>query len=259
MSEHRVRTIGGIAVDDMAVTASQRPLVAALVLTRRAGASIDTLIDAVWPSNPPPTAKQSIQNQIARLRHSFGADLIITIGDRYQLAADTDVGEVDRLTLLCDRSALTTVDARAMADVLHRWNGEPYADLPDHPAAQAERARLQHAHSRLIETLARHQLADPRGDHHQTIVNLTVRTSIDPLHEHAWELLVVALHLVGRRTEALRTYARFTDVLDREFGTEPSRRFQHLRTLVAADEPIDPLLMSAAALLDTTPQLRATA
>jgi DNA-binding SARP family transcriptional activator len=259
MSKHRVRTIGGITIDDKAVTASQRPLVAALALSRRTGASIDTLSDAVWPSYPPPTAKQSIQNQIARLRHSFGADLIVTTGDRYQLAADTDVGEVDRLTLLCDRPVLTTTDARAMADLLHRWNGEPYADLPDNPAAQAERARLQHAHSRLIETLARHQLADPGADHHATIVDLTVRTSIDPLHEHAWELLVVALHLVGRRTEALRTYARFTEVLDREIGAEPSRRFQHLRVLVAADEPIDPLLMSAAASLHTPPQLRATA
>lgn len=259
MGEHTVRTIGGIAVDGEAVTKSQRPLVAALALTRRDGATADALIDAVWPASTPASARQSIQNQVARLRQSFGADLIVTTADRYLLTCTTDVDAVDRVARFCDHPTLTSAEAGAIAEVLAGWRGEPYADLTDHPLAQAERARLQLVQSRLIETLALHRLADPRGDHHASIVELTVRTSTEPLHEQAWELLVIALHLVGRRTEALGTYTRFAEVLDRLVGAAPSRRFQQMHAQVKADESIDPASIFSPARAISPIPLRATA
>ncbi len=217
------------------------------------------LADAVWLHSVPRSARQSIQNQIGRLRQSFGSGFILTSGDRYRLAWDTDVDAVDRVAPLCGRTVLTPVEAARVAAVLAGWTGEPYADLPDHPGAQAERARLHLVEARLIEALAIHHLTDPLGDPHVAIVDLTVRTTTEPLHEQAWELLVAALHLVGRRTEALGTYARFVDVLDRQLGAAPSRRFQHLRAVVEADRPLD--LASVASPDGTVEpvQLRATA
>jgi DNA-binding SARP family transcriptional activator len=241
MEEARVRTVGGVAIDGKALTKSQRPLLAALAVARRHGATIDMLIDAVWPMSAPPSARQSIQNQVARLRCTFGADLITTTADRYLLTSVTDVDAIDRVAHLCDRTTVTPAEADALVAVLADWRGEPYAELPDHPVAQAERARLHHVQSRLIETLALHRLVDPRGDQHAAIVELTVRTSTDPLHEQAWELLVVALHLAGRRTEALGAYARFAEHLDHQLGAAPSRRFQQVRALVMADDPVDPM------------------
>ncbi len=254
-----MRTIGVITVDGNRVTKSQRPLVAALALSRHDGASIDALIDAVWPHQPPSTARNSIQNQIARLRQVFGRDLIVTSGDRYVLAATTDIDAIDRATTACGERHLAPQDAQAVADVLDTWNGEPYEDLPDHQRAQAERARLHHVQNRLVEALALSRLADSAGDHEATIIDLMVRTSIDPLHERAWELLVAALHLSGRRTEALGAYARFCAVLDQQIGAAPSKRLQQLRALIDADQPIDPLaVLSPTGLVAPLP-LQATA
>jgi DNA-binding SARP family transcriptional activator len=259
MDSHSVRTIGAITVDGVSVTKSQRPLVEALALSRKYGASIVALVDAVWPQQPPTTAKSSIQNQIARLRHSFGRELIVKSGDRYQLVATTDIDAIDRAAATCGQFRLAPHDVRAVADVLDGWNGEPYADLPDHPRAQAERARLHHVQNRLVETLALSRLIDPAGDHEAAIIDLTVRTSTNPLHEQAWELLVTALHLSGRRTEALGTFTRFVDVLDQQIGAAPSRRFQRLRGVVDADQSIDPMaVLSPAGVVAPLP-LRATA
>lgn len=259
MGEYLVRTVGGVAIDGTTVTKSQRALVAALALTRRTGATIDVLIDAVWPMSTPPTARQSIQNQVARLRSSFGADLIATTADRYRLTFVTDVDTIDRVAHLTDRAILTTAEADHITAVLADWHGEPYAELPDHPTAQAERARLHHVQRRLIEALAFHRLSDRHGDRDTAIVELTVRTSTDPLHEQAWELLVIALHLTGRRTEALVAYARFAEQLDQQLGAAPSKRFQHVQALVRADEPIDPTTVFLQAGAVAPIPLRATA
>ena len=158
-----------------------------------------------------------------------------------------------------DVRRLTPPEAARIAEALTAWTGEPYADLPDHPTAQAERARLHLVKSRLVETLAIHHLTDPAGDPHAAIIELTVRTTTEPLHERAWELLVVALHLVGRRTEALGTYARFADVLDQQLGAAPSRRLQQLRSVVDADRPIDPAAIATPTLTGELVPLRATA
>jgi DNA-binding SARP family transcriptional activator len=102
-------------------------------------------------------------------------------------------------------------------------------------------------------------MTDPAGDPHLAIVDLTVRTATDPLHEQAWELLVVALHLVGRRTEALGTYAHFAEVLDQHIGAAPSRRFQQLRAMVEEDRSIDPASISSSGAVTEPFPLRATA
>ena len=259
MRGYRVRTIGGARIDGQAVTKSQRPLVAALVLWRKEGATIDALVDAVWPRRAPTTATNSIQNQIARLRQTFGRDLIATTGDRYQLAATTDLELIDRVAAICDGRRLASGDAHVIAYVLSTWHGQPYADLPDDPRAQAELARLHHVQSRLVETLALSRLADPAGNLDTAIVDLTVQTTNEPLHEQAWELLVAAQHRTGRRTEALGTYARFAEILHREVGAAPSRHFQQLRALVDADESIDPVSVLSPAGAVATRALRATA
>lgn len=259
MGVHIVQTIGQVTIDQRPVTKSQRPLVAALALSRREGADVEVLADAVWPCSVPRSARQSIHNQIGRLRQSFGGGLILTSGDRYRLGWITDVDAIDRVVPLCGPSVPTRAEAAQIAEVLAAWIGEPYADLPDHPGAQAERARLHLVEARLIEALAIHHLTDPDGDPHVAIVNLTVRTSTQPLHERAWELLVAALHLTGRRTEALGTYARFADVLDRQLGAAPSRRFQHLRAVVEADRPLDPASIASPDGTGELVRLRATA
>jgi DNA-binding SARP family transcriptional activator len=209
------------------------------------------LIDALWADHPPTSARKSVQNQIARLRQNFGTDVIITTGDRYRLGATTDIDLFDQLEVHADRPVLTSTEEARFANALAAWSGEPYAELAEIPLAQAERARLVHTRARLIETLAISRLSrwTTTGVECTTIVDLTVRASTHPLHERAWELLVAALHLSGRRTEALGTYESFRLILGQQLGVEPSPDFKRLRSVVDADH-----LLGTAATGGSTPK-----
>jgi DNA-binding SARP family transcriptional activator len=169
--------------------------------------------------------------------------MIVTDGDRYHLAAMTDVEAIDRAAADFDPSSATDGEAQQLARLLDGWHGVPFVDLADDPRADAERARLELVQSRLVESLALARLGGRADAATDAIIRLTVRTSTHPLHERAWELLVAGLHMNGQRTEALQTYARFADVLDRQLGVAPSRDFQQLRCLVDADETLDPVAL----------------
>ncbi len=261
MRERIVRAIGEVTIDGASVTQRQRALLAALALHRATGATMDALVDAMWCDRAPTSARKSVQNQVARLRHVFGPDLIVTDGDRYHLNARTDVAVIDQAAAHFEPLSATAGDIHEVASVLATWHGTPFVDLADSPQADAERARLELLQARLVEslTLARltgHRGTDARAD---AIIQLTVRTSTHPLHERAWELLVAALHMDGRRTEALGAYARFGEVLDRQLGVTPSRDFQRLRAIVDADQLLDPVAAFGGTTYRPVPTLLASA
>jgi DNA-binding SARP family transcriptional activator len=242
MREYTVRTIGAVTINDEPVTMRQGALVAALVLHRGTGATIDLLVDAMWAERPPASARKSLHNQVARLRQSFGQGLIITCGDRYRLDTTTDIDLINAAAAHFDPMTSSAADIRSISSILASWHGEPFAGLVDVPLADAERARLELVQARLVETLALARLGRrPDTTLDDAIIDLTVRTATHPLHERAWELLVVALHEQGRRTEALGTYKRFAAVLSEQLGVEPSHSFQRLRKTVDADELPDPV------------------
>lgn len=244
-----VRTIGMVTIDGIPLTQHQRALVAALALRRPGGANVDTLVDAIWGENAPSTARKSVQNQVARLRQSFGADLIHTHGDHYLLDASTDIDRIDQVSFVRKRRverAATATDIALIADVLADWSGVPFRDLPDDPAAASERARLDHLHRRFVEVLGLDRLRGGHDERETAIIDLVTHTALHPLHERGWELLAAALHLSGRRTEALDTFERFGVLLDEQLGAKPSRSFQHLRDIIDADDPLDPTAFFAA-------------
>src|SRR3546814_8208547 len=93
--EPLVTVLGPTTVAGEPVTARQRAILAALVLHRRRALTTELLIDAVWSDDVPRAARQSLQNQITRLRRRFGADLVVTDGTGYRLGWATDVGRFD--------------------------------------------------------------------------------------------------------------------------------------------------------------------
>ncbi len=238
-----VKTLGGVSINGEAVTQRQRALVAALALHRKSGATVDMLVDAIWGDRAPSSARKSLQNQISRLRQTFGSGLIRTESDRYVLTARTDIDEVDRLWLELS-STRPESDLRhqiaSLTALLGSWTGEPFADLPDDSAAAAERARLDLRHCRFVEMLALARLTADETDRQDAIVDLRVRVALHPFHEHAWELLVTTLYLSGRRTEALGTCAEFSDILQDQLGVAPSHSFRRLRAVVESDQRLDP-------------------
>jgi DNA-binding SARP family transcriptional activator len=235
--QHHVAALGPLTIDGQSVTPGQRSLVAALVLHQRSGATAEALTDAIWGKSPPSSARASIQNQIARLRGSFDINLITTRHGRYHLNAITDIARFQHLIspwMSTEPDALAAAELQAALDL---WRGLPFEDLTENRAAEIERTRLEHLRGLVIERLAISRLI--AGQYAEAIGELSVRTSTEPFHERAWELLVVALFLTGRRTEALTRYATFETILRDGLSAEPSTALKRLRGTVAVDGPLD--------------------
>lgn len=124
-----------------------RALLAALVATGDPGLSTDAIVDAVWGTDSPSTARKSVQKYVSRLRSQLGADVIETTATGYRLIRHRIDIDVDRCQALA-REANEALDGGDPAGALTRCEaaarlaeqGEPFADLSDtnwaNPVAQ---------------------------------------------------------------------------------------------------------------------------
>jgi len=234
---NKITVLGPVTIDSATVTPRQRALIAALVLNNANGATTDALADAIWGRRTPESARASIQNQVARLRNTFGADLIKTREDRYFVAATTDADQFETLITPWLNQPPSGRAVPVLGSALDLWRGTPFEDIHDHFAASIERARLEHIRGLAIESYTLALLT--QGQLGNAIGELSVRTVAAPFHERAWGLLMISLYESGRRTEALQAYGRFADLLHAELAAEPSAALKRLRQAVALDEPLD--------------------
>lgn len=229
--------LGPTTLDGRSPTPRQRAIVAALTLHRDREVDTDTLIDTVWGEWVPAAARQSLQNQIGRLRAAHGPDVIITGPRGYRLGRATDVEQFVDLVAPhvgapADRSRIAPLAAG-----LALWRGVPYADLPESPAVEAERAQLTELHALAGEHLAEARLAS--GAVTAALQHLTGLTREDPYRERRWLLLMTALHQAGRRAEALDAYRQLSELLARDLRTRPSEAARDLRDVIAEGQIID--------------------
>ena len=234
-----VAVLGPTRVSGGSITSAQRILLAQLAMRPQDGASIETLIDVIWTDEVPNTARASVQNQVARLRRTFGHRIIESEDGRYVLGVDTDAQRFERTIRAATVGAATTEDLRRVLDL---WRGEAFDDLSDDGAAMAERSRLDRLRNTGVELLARQLLASGRAD--EAVVTLSSHTAMGPWHEAAWELLVVALYVTGDRAGSLACFQRFAAVLDDELGAQPSASFRRIRAAVLDEQPRCALLAS---------------
>ncbi len=138
-----IRVLGDICLqrgeDRVPVTAdSERRVLARLVVGLGTAVSTSTLIDTLWPDDPPPTARASLQNRVHRLRSLIGREAIVSTGSGYRIdtaVVDVDVIALDtmlrRLAAENDPEERLTLAGRAQELSL----GEPFADLAFEPWA----------------------------------------------------------------------------------------------------------------------------
>lgn len=228
-----IRVLGPtrLSVDgtDVAMSPLRRRTLAALVLCGGPGASAEQLIDLIWASTPPRTARASLLNQLSWLRSVLPPDTLALRHDRYHLTgavADVDLDvDVDALR----RAATTVSDARRPGSqaALHAEAGReaplayqtPFADLPGtHPRVASARASIAKDHARLTQARANNLLATSRIDEAVTVLEQLLADHPD--HEPAWETLMLALAGSGRRIQALATYDRAYHTFVREHGLD---------------------------------------
>jgi DNA-binding SARP family transcriptional activator len=204
----------------------------------------DDLVDRLWPSGPPPTARTALQGQVAKLRRAMvgtegmGID---TVGSAYVLQVDADRVDAHRFDALAGAARCALDEGRprdAVRDLtaaFDLWSGPALANVRDDPELAIEAAALDARRADAQDDLASALVA--AGDTTAAIDLLERLVVDDPLREPRWGRLMVALHRAGRQTDALRAFQRASTALAEQAGLEPGRELRRLERAILVQDP----------------------
>jgi DNA-binding SARP family transcriptional activator/tetratricopeptide (TPR) repeat protein len=222
----------------------QRALLAALLLNANRVVPAEDLAETLWGTAPPPSARVSVQNYVARLRKALGAEGHSRIGTQPRgYVISVAAGELDltRFESLLGAARQAARDgswesaaAQARA-ALALWRGEPLADVESELLIAREAPRLAELRLQALEIRidADLQLGRPG----EVISELRQLVAAQPLRERLHALLMLALYRDSRQAEALAAYRQARAVLIEELGTEPGPELQRLHRQILAADP----------------------
>ena len=227
-------------------SARERFVLAMLLVAADRLVPAERLIDALW-EEPPPTARQQLQNLIAGLRRRLaGHDrgLITTRPFGYELRMGSHTldlaefrREVAEARALEGRDQTATV-VRHLERGVSLWRGAALGDVA--PAADASTETLQQALrderiaaiDLLVDSLA--QL----GRHEEVLSTAAAQLEDDPWNERLHEHRLRALAATGRRSEASDSYRRLRRRFIDELGVPPSKSLADLNTRIIDGGPL---------------------
>ncbi len=248
-----VRILGPLAVVDDGGrkldlgTRKQRAVVAVLALAVNRTISCDRMIEDLWGTEPPAKASGSLQAYVSNLRRVLEPDrrpreparVLVTQGPGYSLRlepASVDAYRFEaaardgRRQLAQGRPELAR---RTLAGALRLWRGSVLADFAFEPLVQVEASRL--GELRLVATEDHLQAGLAMGADPGAIAELEALVAAHPLRERLRGLLMVALHLSGRRADALQAYRSAGTILAEELGIDPGPDLRRLEADIRAD------------------------
>ena len=219
----------------------QRALLALLTLWSPGTAAVDEIIDALWHTAPPSTARNLVQVYVSRLRRALQPVPGVEVATRppgYALEIDPDAVDTRRFERLATegrRPSRPSERASRLAEALSLWRGPALADLVRFEFLVPEITRLTEL--RLDTDEARLAAELESGRHAEILGELEQFTSAHPLREGAWAVLMRALYRSGRQAEALRAYDRIREQLLIELGVDPIPDLQELHQAILVHDP----------------------
>lgn len=231
----------------------QRVVLAALLGSAGTPVSADALTDAVWPHDPPRTARKNLQVYVSALRALLADDgpdgrprLTHTCGGYLLRVAE------DELDLLRFRSLARAAEgqppgpaARLLRQALDLWQGPPFGgDLRGSPLLAELAERLELRHVTAYEGWAEAELA--LGGAAAVVEGLRDLVERHPLRERLRAARMCALSASGRQAEALAVYDDYRQLLARELGLEPGGAMAaRYRAVLAGDDRTAPAAPAA--------------
>jgi DNA-binding SARP family transcriptional activator len=230
--------------DDGAVPLPPRVLDLVAVLACRPNTVVPAaqLVDALWPSGPPPTSAKSLQVRVHELRQALGDPKRVGYQQQgYVLAlgaGQLDAAEFERL-MERGRAAVAARQvgegAALIRDALALWRGPAFAGRDRIAPVRQEAARLEELRWQAIEELAEADLT--LGRHAGILSDLRRRAAEQPFREHLQGLLMVALYRLGRHADALAVFRGVRDRMVEELGVEPGRHLSDLHRAILVRDP----------------------
>jgi DNA-binding SARP family transcriptional activator len=206
------------------------------------------LIDEVWGAYAPKTAVNTIQVYVSRIRRTIRYASEVTpevrhLRGNYMLRLDPTLVDAERFTShiaeargVLSRGAVEEAVGR-FAAALRLWRSEPLGGVHCGPRLTAYRRRLVKLHEEATQEYASTLIA--MGRHTEAIPALEELIASDPYRETAYIHLMVALMMVGRRVDALRTFSTAREILREQLGLDPSPELAALHQRVLAGDGPD--------------------
>ncbi|RBM14933.1 BTAD domain-containing putative transcriptional regulator [Streptomyces sp. PT12] len=233
----------------------QRCVLALLAMTPGRPVTTETLIDRVWPSDPPANARDALYTYISRLRRVLGragggagAPAVRRRAGGYLLDIPPDRIDLHRSRGLVRRAreareaAVGAAGPRRAAELLGEaaalWHGTPLAGLK---GEWAGRARIGLERELVTLLTERFDLELRLGRHAEAVGPLSAAVLDHPLAEPLVGQLMTALYRSGRQADALAAYARARQQLRDDLGEEPGGTLRELHERVLRRDPaLDP-------------------
>lgn len=257
-----IEVLGALSVREAGVSIvptapKPRQVLALLALHADQVVTVTALVEELWGSTPPRSARTTLQTYVLQLRELIdkalahgerrgctAKDILATVPGGYRL--ETQEGSVDfrefERRAGAGYRAMDAEDygaaARRLADALALWSGSALTDVQAGIRIDMEARRLEEAR---LSVLDQRIEADLRlGRHRELLPELTVLVNRYRMHESLYGQFMLALHRSGRRGEALDVYQRLRNTLVTELGLEPSAalaRLQRSILMARADAP----------------------
>lgn len=239
----------------------QRPRAVLAVLLLRSGEVVPTpvLIDAVWGTDPPPSAANLVQGYVSGLRKELGRGSIETTDPGYRLTVPPDAFDLRRFERLaadgraCLNRGLPDKALDSLNSALALWRGPALSNVPTDGLVRACAARLEELRLAVQERRAEAMLAV--GAARDAVNELEPIVDEHPLREGPRALLMLALYRCGRQADALEVFRRGRDILVGELGIEPGSALRDAESaILRQDGTLDGQGQATAAVAARPPQ-----
>jgi len=225
--------------------ARARCVLAMLLLTPRTIVPVETLIDRLWDTRPPPKARESLSVYIARLRATLRqalGDSVHLVGRArgYVLDADPEVVDLHQFRRLRRQAdALTASGDYDHAALLLReadglWRGQALAGIA---GDWVERMRHGLEEERRAAIIERVECELELGRHADLVGELGHLLAQYPLDETFIAHQMTALYWSGRPGDALSLFRETRSRLVDEQGTEPGPLLSELHQRILGRDP----------------------
>ncbi|MFI1443876.1 AfsR/SARP family transcriptional regulator [Streptomyces fructofermentans] len=233
-----------------------RNVLAMLIVHAGQVVPVPSLVRDLWDDDPPVSGPTTLQTYILNLRKMFCAvtglstvevarDILVTRTGGYLLTAEAGVLDVHcyQRLVASGREALTRGDeaagVRDLNEALLLWRGPALVDVPAGRVLESRRRQLEESRLSAFECLVDVELR--LGMYREVLSELAALTVENPLHEGLHGQYMWALHLSGRRAQALQIFHRLRGALVAGLGLEPGPQVQRLHQAVLnADTDFEP-------------------
>ena len=214
---------------------------AMLLLERNTVVSRYRLIEALWPDGEPPSAAQSLDVYVHRLRKELGHDRLVRRDGGYMLRVEPGELDTDELQRLRATAAhATDIGDRAAArrGALDGAGTVARAGLGGHArlgACQGTHSDSTISGSRRSNHASRSSSPSDAG--RDLVSELERLVSEHPLRERLIHSLMLALYRAGRQAAALDAFRSARARLVGELGIEPGPELHQLQQRILSHDP----------------------